>query len=346
MKRMISHEGISSLCLELSLLLQAGVGAGDALALLLEDSDPEYKELLEAMADEVDQGASLSTAFKNTGRFPVYVSGLLEVGEQVGRSVEALSALSRYYEYRVRLDRRIRSSLLYPAVMLLLMLLVIGVLLVKVLPIFDDVYRSLGGRLSGVAGGLLTLGRWLDKIMPVLWVLMALVVVFFAALAVSENFREKLMGMWRKTHGDSGLSKKMNTARIAQAVSMGMTSGLATEEAISLAAKLLEDVPDAVNRCADCRKRLEQGEKLGNALKESGLLPGASCRLLELGFKSGSGDTAMEKIARDMSEASEAALEDAVGRVEPALVLVCSVLVGLILLSVMLPLMHIMAAIG
>lgn len=346
MKRMISHEGISSLCLELSLLLQAGVGAGDAISLLLEDSDPEYKELLEAMANEVDQGAPLSKAFKNTGRFPVYVSGLLEVGEQSGRTVEALSALSRYYEYRVRLDRRIRSSLLYPAVMLLLMLLVIGVLLVRVLPIFDDVYRSLGGRLSGVAGGLLTLGRWLDRIMPVLWVLMALVVIFFAVLAVSENFREKLTSAWRKTRGDKGLSRKMNTARMAQALSMGMTSGLPMEEAVSLAARLMEDVPDAVNRCTDCRKRLEQGEKLGSALKASGLLPGASCRLLELGFKGGAGDTAMEKIARDMSEDSEAALEDAVGRVEPALVLVCSVLVGIILLSVMLPLMHIMAAIG
>ena len=54
----------------------------------------------------------------------------------------------------------------------------------------------------------------------------------------------------------------------------------------------------------------------------------------------------MEKIARDMSEESEAALEEMVGRVEPALVLVCSMLVGLILLSVMLPLMHIMSTIG
>ena len=54
----------------------------------------------------------------------------------------------------------------------------------------------------------------------------------------------------------------------------------------------------------------------------------------------------MEKIARDLSEDSEAAVEEMVSRVEPALVLICSVLVGLILLSVMLPLMHIMSTIG
>ena len=69
-------------------------------------------------------------------------------------------------------------------------------------------------------------------------------------------------------------------------------------------------------------------------------------RLLELGQRSGAGDAAMAKIAADLSEESEAALEDQVSRVEPALVLVCSILVGLILLSVMLPLMNIMSAIG
>ena len=185
MKKMISHEDISSICLELSLLLHAGIGVGDALALLLEESSQEYEELLTGIAKEVDEGAALSAALRSTGRFPVYVAGLVEVGEQAGRTEEALRALSGYYEYRTRLDRRVRSALLYPAVMLMLMLVVIAVLLIKVLPIFEDVYRSLGGRLTGMAGSLLSLGRLLDRIMPVLWVLLAAFVLFFGVFAVS-----------------------------------------------------------------------------------------------------------------------------------------------------------------
>lgn len=146
------------------------------------------------------------------------------------------------------------------------MLVVIGVLLVKVLPIFDDVYASLGGRLTGVAGG------------------------------------------------------------------------LPLEEAVALSAGLLE--AGARKRCLDCQKQLEQGESLGNALHT--LLPANQCRLLELGQHSGAGDASMEKIARDLTEQGEAALDNLVGRVKPALVLVCSMLVDLILLSVM----HIMSAIG
>ena len=148
----ISHGELASLCLELSMLFHSGVGTGDALTLLAEESDPPYKAMLTAMADQVDLGATLSAAMRETGRFPAYVCGLVEVGERAGRTEEALSALARYYERRARLDRRIKSALLYPAVMLLLMLVVIGVLLMRVLPIFDDVYASLGGGLPAWPG--------------------------------------------------------------------------------------------------------------------------------------------------------------------------------------------------
>ncbi len=338
MKKMISNEELSTLCLELSMLLHAGVGMGDALSLLAEEGD----KLLGEMAEQVDGGMPLSAALRDSGRFPVYACGLVEVGERTGRTEEALAALARYYEDRVRLARRVRSALLYPAVMLALVLVVIAVLLVKVLPIFDDVYASLGGRLTGVAGGLLALGRWLEGAMPVLWVLLALVALFAAAFAASGSFRTRVLSLWRNSHGDKGVARLLNNARLAQAMAMGMASGLPLDEAVALSAGLME--AGAKERCLACQKQLEEGQSLSTALRT--LLPANQCRLLELGQRSGTGDASMEKIARDLTEQGEAALDDLVGRVEPALVLVCSVLVGLILLSVMLPLMHIMSAIG
>ena len=344
--KLLSNEEISSLCLELSLLFHAGVGAGDALSLLAEESDKKYRDFLGNMARQVDDGRSLSQALRESGRFPAYVCGLVEVGERTGKTEEALSALSAYYENRVRLNRRLRSALLYPAVMLGLMLVVIAVLLIQVLPIFDDVYASLGSRLTGVAAGLLTVGRWLDQAMPVVWAVLALMAFFILLFAVSAGFRAGVLSLWRRSQGDRGVSKKLNTARLAHALSMGMASGLPVEEAIELSVGLLEDVPAAKSRCESCRSRIERGQPLGEALRGSDLLPPAQIRLLELGQRSGCGDDAMAKIASDLTEEGEAALDDMVDRVEPALVLVCSVLVGLILLSVMLPLMHIMSAIG
>ncbi len=344
MGKTITNGELSGLAMELSMLLHAGIGVGDALSMLSQEDG--YQDLLAGMARRADEGAPLSQCLREGGRIPAYVCGLVEVGEETGRTEEALSALSRYYERRARLDRQVRGALLYPAVMLVLMLLVIAVLLVRVLPIFDDVYASLGGRLTGVAGGLLALGRGLDAAMPVLWAALALALAFFAAFAGVESFRGKVLAAWRRGRGDKGVSRRMNNARLAQAMAMGMASGLPLERSMELAASLMEDVPAAKARCEDCRARLEGGAALSAAMGGSGLLPAGACRLLEIGQRGGTADAAMEKIARDLSEDGEAALEDLVNRVEPALVLVCSILVGLILLSVMLPLMHIMSAIG
>ena len=301
---------------------------------------------LEEMARQVDDGASLAAALGGSGRFPDYVSGLLEMGERSGRTEEALRSLSVYYEERSRMERRLRSALLYPAVMLILMLAVIVILLAKVLPVFDEVYASLGGQLTGVAGGLLSLGRALDAAMPVLCALLVLIVAFLGAFAAVPSFRARIMGLWRRTRGDKGLSRMMSTARFAQALAMGLGSGLPLEEALGLAGQLQKDIPAAQARCQDCMQRLERGEDLAAAMSASGVLPGASCRLVALGQRSGTGDTVMEEVARRLSEESEYALEARVGQVEPALVLVTSLLVGAILLSVMLPLMNIMTAIG
>ena len=344
MGKTITNGELSSLTMELSMLLHAGIGVGDALSML--SGEDGYRDLLDGMARRADEGEPLSQCLREGGRIPAYVCGLVEVGEETGRTEEALSALSRYYERRARQDRQVRGALLYPAVMLVLMLLVIAVLLVRVLPIFDDVYASLGGRLTGVAGGLLALGRGLDAAMPALWAALALAVVFFGAFAGVESFRDRVLALWRRGRGDRGVSRRMNNARLAQAMAMGMASGLPLERSMELAASLMEDVPPARARCEDCRARLEGGAALSAAMGESGLLPAGACRLLEIGQRGGTADAAMEKIARDLSEDGEAALEDLVNRVEPALVLVCSILVGLILLSVMLPLMHIMSAIG
>lgn len=343
----LSNLEIADLCRELALLLHSGVGLGDGLTLLTEkEEDWSRRALLSQVACFVEEGTSLATVFDRTGSFPPHVTGLLQVGERTGRTEETLNALSSYYEEKARMEHQVRTALTYPAILLLLMMVVIIVLLSQVLPVFNEIYASLGGRLTGVAGGLLRLGRMLDSAMPVLCVVLAVILTVLAAFSLHRGFRGRVLSFWRDRWGDRGIGKKMNDARFAQALSMSFSSGLPLEEAVDMAARLLKDVPAAVKRCNVCRKRLEQGEGLSNALGETGFLTASACRLLTLGMRSGNGDSVMEEIARRMSEDVQAAIESKVAKVEPTLVLVTSVLVGAILLSVMLPLMNIMTAIG
>ncbi len=343
----LDHRTLSDFCLEVSTLLHAGVSVADGLHLLADgETDQRLKELYTDLARQVDEGRSCAAAMGDTGAFPTYLCGLVEVGERSGRTEEALTSLSRFYQERERMERRVKSALLYPAVMLCLMLCVIGVLLVKVLPIFDDVYAALGSRLTGVAGGLLALGRALDRFMPAVWVILIALAAFVFCFSALPGFRNRVLAWWRGSRGDKGVAREMNNAQLVQAMSMGLRSGLSAEEAVGLAAGLMADPSPARNRCLACRAKLDEGMSLPQALRETGVLSAGDSRLLEVGEKGGCADAALERIAQTLSEDSQARLEELVARVEPALVLVCSVLVGLILLSVMLPLMHIMSAIG
>lgn len=342
----LSNDDIGALCLSLSMMLHAGVGPADGLSLMAEDEEGPMKELLKDMAAEADMGLPLNQVFKDTESFPDYVCSLLTVGEESGRTEEALNALSNHYETQAAINQRLRTALLYPAILLLIMLAVIVVLLVYVLPIFNEVYTQLGASLSGVAGGLLSLGQALGKLMPVLCVLLGIIVALVIAFAASPSFREKILTWYRGKFGDKGISGQLNMARFAGALSMGISSGLTPEDAISLSTSILEGIPTAQARCKDCLEKIFNGANLSTAMNEAGLLPKAECRLLETGIRAGAGDTAMEQVARRLAESSEYAVEAKVGQVEPAMVIVCSVLVGLILLAVMMPLMHIMAVIG
>lgn len=346
-QRRLNREQVGALCRALAHLYHAGISVGDAFALLAEDEGTaEEKELLCSMSRQADDGVPLAKIFHDAQSFPAYVCSLMEVGEQVGRIEETLNALADYYERRARMERRLRSALLYPSVLLSVLLAVVVILLVWVLPVFNEVYAQLGSQLSGMAGGLLALGDLLRNLMPLLCVLLALVVAFVIVIAVFPAARDKLLRAWRKGSGDKGITRRINAARFAQALSMGMSSGLTDRAAVELGAHLAQGNERFQKRCTACLEKLDEGASLSAALRETQLLPKAECRLLEAGLRSGSGEQIMEQIALRSLEESEQELEEITGRVEPTVVVVMSVLVGVILLSVMLPLMHIMTTIG
>ena len=90
---------------------------------------------------------------------------------------------------------------------------------------------------------------------------------------------------------------------------------------------------------------LEEGIPLEDALKETALLPASSCKLLKIGMQSGSGDVSMAEISERLTEEAEAKIADTVALIEPALVIITSLVTGAVLLTVMLPLINIMKVI-
>lgn len=346
-KYKVSNEDISNLCSELGYLLHAGIGNADALQMLSEDeSRTTFREILSSMATLADEGLELSEIFLKTDVFPDYVGKMIKVGENTGRIEEALEALTLSCGRKAEMEKRMKSSLLYPSILLLIMLVVIAVLLIYVMPVFNSVYSQLGGSLTGIAGGLLSFGRVLSKFVPALITVFCFAVLFLALFSSVPVFRDEIIENWQKKRGDKGVAGKLSAASFAQALALSMSSGMAIDEAVESSAELAADTPLVRERLSKCVEGLRNGENTALVLKESGLIPPSQCRILEAGIRGGSGEKAMEQIALRLTEESEQAMEEALGRIEPTMVVIASLLVGIILLSVMLPLINIMSAIG
>lgn len=343
MKRtLLSNEQIGTFAMAMSHLLQSGISPGDAMVLLGEDEkDPRLQTLWACLGRDLDEGQSLAAALKRSGQFPNYVCTLMAVGEETGKPQQTLDALASYYRDRARLERQLRSALVYPMVLLAVLLGVVAALLVWVLPVFDEVYAQLGSSLSGISGGLLALGNGIKGLLPWLAGTLAVLAIGWAV----PGIRKAGLAFGKKHLGDRGVLRRINTARFVQALWLCTSSGMTVAEATELAASLGE-TPGFQKRCRICLEEAAAGASLSRALRSAKLLSVSHCRLLEAGERSGRSEQVLRTLAHDLLEAGEEDLVRTVSRVEPVMVTLCSVLIGLVLLSVLLPLLHIMAALG
>lgn len=346
-KRMLNNEYVSAFCLEMSLLLHSGIGTEDGLYLLAEDEpNKKNREMIRGMAEVVAEGNPFSEAVRKAGCFPKYVGDMIDTGETTGRLEQSFRALADYYDRQVQISNQIRSAILYPVILMVLMLVIIVVLLVRVLPIFNRVYEQLGGTMNGTARVLLSFGNTLGNIMPILCVILGVVIVLAALISGSRVVRGAFLAAYKKMFGSVGLARRMAESRFASAMAMGMASGLNIEDSFRAAMKFQETTPKVQKRYEACLERLERGEPLAESFREEKILEASYCRILDLGAKSGASDDAMAEIARRMDDSVQMDIERKVGKIEPTIVIITSILVGIILIAVMLPLVNIMSSIG
>jgi type IV pilus assembly protein PilC len=140
--------------------------------------------------------------------------------------------------------------------------------------------------------------------------------------------------------------RELALARFVSSLAMALTSGLGPHEAISMAALVGGGSKKLVARYELCKEKLQLGAGLPEAVQHAGIISMRDARFLTLGGASGMTDEAMADIARRAEQNAHDRIDSGVGRIEPTLIIATSLIIGVVLLSVMLPLMGIMTALG
>lgn len=342
----LTNKELTYFCSQMALILKSGISSVEGISLMLEDTPKgEGHDLLTALLHDMEGGSMLYQALASSSVFPGYMCSMTEIGEHSGRLDEVMESLSEHFRREDNLSKSIRSSVTYPLVMLGMMIAVMGILIVKVMPVFQQVFEQLGTKMTGISGAVLDLGNNLSRYSAVFLLIAAALAVIFFFLFCTKKGRDRLTSFSEHFFATKALSEKIACSRFASAMYLSLSSGLDIDQSLELAEHLTEH--DAVrSRISRIRTLTAEGESLADAISESGMYSGMYARMLSVGFKTGAIDTVMKQISLQYDEEIENSMEGLVSKLEPTLVAILSVVVGMILLSVMLPLMGIMSNIG
>lgn len=345
MKKLTSDE-ISYFCEQLALVLNAGMSFNDGFEILCEDmDDKKILSLCGAMRDELNDEKTLSEAMERTGAFPEYAVKMVKIGEMTGRLEKVLRGLSEYYDGRAEMARTVRSSVLHPLMLLVMMTAVIVVLITLVIPMFGEIFSQFDSTVGEAVKSTVDLAYGVGTAMLIVLLVIIAICVIVAVLSRIPSTRRKLANFVAVFPPTKKMSRRFSLSKISDAISMMVDSGIAPDEVLENAAKLVDD-KRLSNKLLECRKRVLDGEYFADIISTAGIFPSMSARSLKIAYSSGSFELAWKKLAEQCGDAAMESASSIVAFIEPSIVIVLTTVIGAILLTVMIPLMNIMSVLG
>jgi len=344
---LVSPNELSIFCKEMSVMFFSQITLLEGTELLAgQVQNRHMKAALIKIYDKMSAGYTFAQSIaEHPAVFTPYLCSMVAIGEASGALDEIFNRMSVYFEKENKMRKKVRSAAAYPAVLTVLMLGVVVLLITKILPMFEDLLYSMGGTMPGVTAGLLAAGNFIaDNILYIVAAVAA--VAIGTAVCLRSERGSYLWDEWMiKAPMFKFINTRIFTARFSRCMSILLKSG------IQLLNAMTDVLPTIENKYAKklYESKIEEvraGKTLTEALAETGLLPPLFIRLMTVGQNTGHLDDMMEKAADVFDEEVGDAIEKATSAIEPALIVVLSVIVGIILISVMLPMIDIMNAIG
>ncbi|MCL2099670.1 MAG: type II secretion system F family protein [Oscillospiraceae bacterium] len=355
--RQLSSGDLSIFCLQLSLVLKAGIPLHDGLV-TLGDKNSKFIESkqkirgmlgksIDSMADMVELGEPLASAMKKTGVFPDYVLNMVSIGESTGKLDNVLEALGEYYEKDQYMKTKIRNSLMYPVFLFVIMSVVIVLLVSRVFPIFKDMLESMGGSLSAGEEAVAAFAGSLAAGEYTMYIILALSVIFIlTALLLKTSFGKSAgAAVIAACPLTRGINRKISASRFAGAMAMTLSGGMEFNSAMQMAVNLIDN-KKLKNKFTECMKEIEAGGSFAESVAKTDVFSGMYIKFIEVGQKTGSVDAVMKKISDICDTEADTSINNATSVVEPLLVGILSIIIGIILISVMIPLVQVMSSIA
>src|SRR5215813_5805191 len=325
---------------QFSVMIDAGLPLVQCLEILAgQQENKTFQKVLTGTRSSVEGGATLSAAMRQYPKvFDALYVNMVEAGETGGILDTILQRLSAYIEKNVKLQRAVKSALVYPVGVLTVAAGVITLLLWKVVPIFATLFAGLGVDLPLPTRVVIALSHFIGSIFGFL-IFVGIIASIFGLKVWYGTPQGRLVldTIVLRLPVLGVLMRKIAVARFTRTLGTLISSGVPILEGLDITAKTAGNavVERALNRV---RKALEEGKSLTEPLRESEVFPGMVTQMIGVGEQTGAMDAMLQKIADFYEEEVDAAVKDLLTALEPIMIVFLGVVVGGVVISMYLPL--------
>lgn len=337
--RKIKSEDITIFTRQMSTMLSAGIPLVQGLGVISEGiASGPLGDLTRKLKLDVESGSSFSAALKKNPRyFDELFCSLVESGEQSGTLDTMLNRIALYKEKTDSLKRKVKKALYYPAAVIIIATIVTGILLIKVVPTFKDLFKGYGAELPGFTQFVLSISEVLQNyglyVIGVIILSIILLIQFYRQNAIFRHFLQRLS---LKLPIFGGIIKKSIIARFARTLSTTSAAGVPLTDALESVSKATGNIvyTEAIQKIRD---GLSSGQQMRPVMKKTGVFPVMVVQMIGIGEESGALEEMLGKIATIYEEEVDTAVDGLTTLLEPLIMVFLGIVVGGLVVAMYLP---------
>lgn len=338
-KKKVRSLDITIFTRQLATMMKAGVPLVQSFDIVAEGlENPAMREVVLGIKAEVEGGTTFATALR---KYPQYFDelfcSLVASGEQSGQLETMLDRVAVYKEKSELLKQKIKKAMKYPATVIVVAIIVTIILMVKVVPVFQDLFSSFGADLPAFTQMVVSMSKWMQSYWFILVILIAAGIgVFVEARKRSQKFQDFLDKAVLKTPIFGDLVYKAIIARYSRTLATTFAAGVPLIDALESTAGATNNVVyrDAVMRIRD---DVSTGQQLQFAMRATNRFPSMAIQMVAIGEESGALDSMLDKVATHYENEVDNAVDGLTSMMEPLIMAILGILVGGLVIAMYLP---------
>jgi type IV pilus assembly protein PilC len=346
-RRRVRHQEFIVFNQELATLLKAGMPLVQSLDILRQRvANPTFKAVLDTIYDKVKAGTALSDAFNEHGSmFPAVYSASLLAGERSGNLDAVIRRYVAYEKVIGAVRKRTVAALIYPAILVTMMVVLIGIIVLKVVPAFSDFYSNFGRELPLSTRIVVAVSNSVVANLTLLVIVVAAVVIGGWTWARQPEQRARIDRVMLRIPWVGNTLRKFSTAQLARTLATLLGGGIPLVNALEIAVRAMSNRYLA-RELNEVRQRVQEGDSFAHALLAKGVVPDVAVKMVEVGESTGALQEMLNSLADFYDEEIETEVSRFITLVEPVLLVIMGVVIAIVVLALYMPLFELSSVIG